>query len=75
MLAKNIRRIRLRKGLSQEKLARLADIALNTLAKIESRRSKEPTIGTITKIARALDISLDELVTGKKFGSSSQLSQ
>ncbi|MBL7131975.1 MAG: helix-turn-helix transcriptional regulator [Candidatus Omnitrophica bacterium] len=66
MLAKNIRRIRLRKGLSQEKLARLAEIALNTLAKIESGRSKEPTIGTITRVARALGVSLDELVKGKK---------
>lgn len=62
MLAKNIRRIRLEKGLSQEKLARLADIALNTLTKIESGLSKEPTITTVAKIAGALGVSLDELV-------------
>ncbi|MFH0839720.1 MAG: helix-turn-helix transcriptional regulator [Candidatus Omnitrophota bacterium] len=62
MLAKNIRRIRLEKGLSQEKLARLADIALNTLTKIESGLSKEPTIKTVANIANALGVSLDELV-------------
>lgn len=62
MLAKNIRRIRLEKGLSQEKLARLADIALNTLTKIESGLSKEPTIKTVAKIAGALGVSLDKLV-------------
>jgi transcriptional regulator with XRE-family HTH domain len=65
MLAKNIRRIRLEKGLSQEKLARLANIALNTLTKIESGLSKEPTIKTIAKIADALGVPLDELVKGK----------
>ena len=68
MLAKNIRRIRLEKGLSQEKLARLARIALNTLAKIESGRSKEPTINTVTRIAKALGISLDDLVKGRTRG-------
>jgi len=65
MLAKNIRRVRLKKGLSQEKVARLADIALNTLTKIESGLSQEPTIRTIAKIANALGVSLDELVKGK----------
>ena len=62
MLAKNIRRIRLKKGLSQEKLARLANIALNTLTKIESGLSIEPTIKTIAKIADALGVSIDELL-------------
>ena len=66
MLAKNIRRIRLKKGLSQEKVARIANIALNTLTKIESGLSKEPTIKTITKIAGVLGVSLDELVKSKK---------
>lgn len=65
MLAKNIRRIRLKKRLSQEKLARLADIALNTLTKIESGLSQEPTIKTIAKIAGALGVSIDELVKGE----------
>lgn len=62
MLAQNIRKARLRKGLSQEKLARLADISNATLVKIESGAAKEPTIVTVAKIASALDISIDELV-------------
>jgi len=65
MLAKNIRRFRLKKGLSQEKLARLADISTVTLVKIEAGVAKEPTITTVTKIADALGISIDELV-GRK---------
>ena len=65
MLAENIRKIRKKKGLSQEKLARLADISNNTLVKIEMGMAKEPTITTVRKIADALDVSIDELV-GRK---------
>ncbi|MFC1674630.1 helix-turn-helix domain-containing protein [Candidatus Omnitrophota bacterium] len=62
MLAQNIRKLRLKKGLSQEKLARLADISNATLVKIESGVAKEPTITTVAKIAIALSISVDELI-------------
>ncbi|MFH1640620.1 MAG: helix-turn-helix transcriptional regulator [Candidatus Omnitrophota bacterium] len=65
MLSKNIRQLRLRKGLSQERLARLADISNATLIKIEVGVAKEPTITTVAKIASALEVSIDELV-GKK---------
>lgn len=66
MLATNIRKIRIKKRFSQEKLARLANIALNTLTKIESGLSQEPTITTISKIANALGVSVDELINNKK---------
>lgn len=62
MLAQNIRKLRLKNELSQEKLARLADIANATLVKIESGAAKEPTITTVAKIASALNVSIDELV-------------
>jgi len=62
MLGKNIKRLRQQKKLSQEKLARLADISLNTLTKIESGFTKRPAIQTIHRIAKALGISLDRLV-------------
>jgi transcriptional regulator with XRE-family HTH domain len=65
MLADNIKRIRKKKGLTQEKLSRLADISNNTLVKIEMGMAKEPTITTVTKIADALGVSIDELV-GRK---------
>lgn len=48
----------------QEKLARLADVSYNTIVKIESGESKNPTIHTIAGVAKALDISLDELIKG-----------
>lgn len=62
MLAQNIRKLRLEKGLSQEKLARLADISNATLVKIETGSAKEPTITTVIKVAGALNVSIDELV-------------
>ena len=62
MLAKRIRELRNKKGLSQEKLARLADVSYNTIVKIESGESENPTIKTMARIARALGISLDALI-------------
>ena len=61
-LAKNIERLRKAKGLSQEKLARLADVANNTLIKMESGENKNPTLETLKKVAEALEVSVDELI-------------
>ncbi len=69
MIGNNVRRIRKKKGFSQEKLARLADISLNTLAKIELGFAKKPIIQTVVKLAKALEISIDELVKENKTSS------
>jgi len=60
-IAKNIKKIRKKKGISQDKLSKLAEVAYNTIIKIESGAIQSPTIKTVQKIAKALDISLDEL--------------
>ena len=60
-ISKNIRRIRKKKGVSQDKLSKLAEVAYNTIIKIESGAIQNPTIETVQKIARALGVSLDEL--------------
>ena len=65
MLAKKIRELRNKKGLSQEKLARMADVSYNTIVKIESGDSKNPTFSTMSGIAKSLGISLDELAKEK----------
>ena len=65
MIGKNIRKIRQQQKLSQERLARLTDISLNTLTKIESGFTKRPSIQTIHKIAKSLGVSLDKLVEDK----------
>ena len=61
-LSKNLRKLRKKKGLSQEKLARLADVANNTIIKIEAGKNKNPTLDTLKKIAKVLGISVDELI-------------
>ncbi|MCD6115198.1 helix-turn-helix transcriptional regulator [bacterium] len=60
-IAKNIRKIRKKRGISQDKLSKLADVAYNTIIKIESGAIQNPTIETVQKIAKALGVSLDEL--------------
>ncbi|MDP3041128.1 MAG: helix-turn-helix transcriptional regulator [Candidatus Omnitrophota bacterium] len=66
MLSANIKKLRKLKKLSQDKLARLADIPYNTLIKVESGRSNNPTFETLSKLADALKVSIDELAGRKK---------
>jgi len=61
-LANNIKKLREAKGLSQEKLARLADIANNTLIKMESGENQNPTLDTLKKVAKAFGVSVDDLI-------------
>ena len=62
MFPRKIRELRKKKKISQETLARLAGVSLNTIVKIESGESRHPTIQTIAGIAEALGISLDEII-------------
>ena len=66
MIGNSVRRLRKKKGLSQEKLARRADISLNALTKIESGFARRPSIQTVVKLARALEVSIDKLVKNGK---------
>jgi len=61
-VSKNIRRLRKAKGLSQDKLSRLADVSHATIIKIESGGIQSPTINTVQKIAKALGVGVDELI-------------
>ncbi|MFA5754526.1 MAG: helix-turn-helix transcriptional regulator [Patescibacteria group bacterium] len=61
-LAKNVEKLRKQKGLSQERLARLADVANNTIIKMESGENKNPTLETLRKVAKAFGVSVDELI-------------
>jgi len=61
-IGKNIKRFRQEKRLSQDKLSKLADLSLNTVVKIELDDSPNPTIETVQKIAKALEVSVDDLL-------------
>ncbi|MBU1151693.1 helix-turn-helix domain-containing protein [Patescibacteria group bacterium] len=60
-LGQKIRNLRKKQGLSQDELARKADIPYTTLTKIEIGVIKNPSFNAVSKIALALGINLDEL--------------
>jgi transcriptional regulator with XRE-family HTH domain len=61
-IGKNIKRLRQEKGLSQDKLYKLADLSLNTVVKIEFENSPNPTIETVHRIMKALEVSFNDLL-------------
>lgn len=61
-IASNLKKVRAEKGYSLEKVARLADLSLNTIVKIENGVNQNPTIDTLSKIAKALEIKVDDLI-------------
>ncbi|PIS38861.1 MAG: DNA-binding protein [Candidatus Nealsonbacteria bacterium CG08_land_8_20_14_0_20_43_11] len=65
IIGKNIRHYRKKLELSQDKLSKLAEVAYNTIVKIESGENPNPTIDTLTKIAKALEVGVDDLIKEK----------
>ena len=61
-IADNLKKLRDKKGYSLEKVARLADLSLNTIVKIENGVNQNPTIETLTKIAKSLEVGVDDLI-------------
>lgn len=61
-LADNILTLRKKKSLSQDRLARLAEIPRSTLTHIESG-SGNPSLQNLVKISLALQVSIEELVS------------
>ena len=61
-IGSNFKKLRAQKDYSLEKVARLAELSLNTVVRLESGVNKNPTIETLTKIARALEVSVDDLL-------------
>ena len=62
MLSVNVKKLRKKHRLSQEELAKKAGITYSTLIKIESGQNKNPTIDNLSKIAKAFDVSVDDLI-------------
>lgn len=62
VIGKNIKKYREKMGVSQDRLSKLADITYVTIIKIESGSNKNPTVGTISKIAKALGVKVDDLL-------------
>jgi len=61
-IANNIKKYRTKLGVSQDRLSKMADITYNTIIKIESGGNQNPTIDTLSKIAKALGVGVDDLI-------------
>lgn len=57
----NIRKLRQKRGISQDRLSKEANLALNTIVKIETGENPNPTVETLEKIAKALGVSVADL--------------
>lgn len=61
IFAENVRAERARKQYSQEKLAEMADITPEYLARIEKEKYS-PSLVVIANLASALEVSVDKLI-------------
>lgn len=61
-IGEKIKAWRKMKDITQDSLAKKANIPYTTLAKIESGVIQNPSLQTITKIADGLSITIDDLI-------------
>ncbi len=62
-VAANVRRLRLERGFTQEKLAKELGLSFQQLQKYETGKNRI-TIGRLVAICEALEVSLTEMVPG-----------
>jgi transcriptional regulator with XRE-family HTH domain len=58
----NIKKFRNKLDISQDKLSKLSNVTYNTIIKLESGANTNPTIETLAKIAKALNVGVDDLI-------------
>jgi transcriptional regulator with XRE-family HTH domain len=61
---KRLRALRKEAGMTQEKLARLADVSNATVFKLETVEGQDPSWSTVCKLADALGVSVQEFRDG-----------
>ena len=61
LIGRNIRRLRRRSGYSQAQLAKRACISQAWVCRLETG-DENPTLASVTRIARALDVEVAELL-------------
>jgi transcriptional regulator with XRE-family HTH domain len=59
-LGKNLKRIRIEKGVSQVAIAQSLSVSRGFISNIENGKTN-PTLSTITNIAKALDVGIEEM--------------
>lgn len=66
-LGRNIKALRTIRGLTQQQMARLSDLPRATWSNLESGAAN-PTLQVLSKVALALQVSIEELVAGSSTG-------
>ena len=61
-IGENIKKLRTKQGLSQDDLARKAELKYSTLAKIEGDFVKKPGVQLMAKVAKVLGVSIEDLL-------------
>ena len=61
---KNLAKFRKENGLTQEDLVKMSGVAISQIRRYETNKSK-PSLDAITKIVKALGVSIDEMVFNK----------
>jgi transcriptional regulator with XRE-family HTH domain len=64
-LASNVRFVRERRGLTQAQLAKVSGVPRSTIANLETGAAN-PTLSVLTRIARALELSVEELLSAPR---------
>ena len=67
-LGRNVARVRERRMWTQARLAEEAGVSPTTVSGIENGRIGRPHFGTVRKLARALGVEAEELVSGSEAG-------
>ncbi len=60
-LGRNLKRIRMEKGISQGDIARELGVSRGFVSNLENGKTN-PTLATITRLAKAVDVTTDELL-------------
>lgn len=60
-LGKNLKKIRMKKGISQGDIARTLDVSRGYISNIENGKTN-PTLATISRLAKAVGVSIDEMM-------------
>jgi len=57
-----LKKLRKKKKLTQEKLADKADLEYKYIQRLEGKKPSSPTLNTLEKLAKAFDISISKLL-------------
>lgn len=65
MIGENIKRIRKKRKITQIQLAKMCGLTNDYISKLELGKRENPSSDVISKIAEALNCSVDELISGE----------